>query len=270
MACSLVVYVDESGDQGFTFRTPSPAGSSHWFILGALVIRAKNDLRCVEAMRDVRKALERPPLAHIHWRTLKHHDKVFYAQAVAKLPAWLIAVCVHKPSIRDRATFQQKDRLYFYAARHLLERVSWLAKDTAVAGEGDGRARLVFSERTHMSYNALFAYLDLLERRQKTGEDVRIDFPRLCLEREKITVIQPYKQAGLQLVDAWVGAAWNGLEQDKYGNREARYARVLSALLYQHRGSAESYGIKIIPNEAAAFVDREAEAGRLEVWWRKN
>ena len=190
--------------------------------------------------------------------------------AVAKLPARLIAVCVHKPTIRDRSTFQLKDVLYFYAVRYLLERVSWLARDAAVAGEGYGRARLVFSERTHMSYSDLFTYLDLLKRRQKTGEDVRIAFPALCLEREKIKVIQSYKQAGLQLVDAWVGAAWNGLEQDKYGNREARYAQVLSPLLYRHRGAAESYGIKIIPDEAVAFVDREAEAGRLEAWWRKN
>ncbi len=165
-------------------------------------------------MRDVRKALGRAPLAHIHWRTLKHHDKVFYAQVLAKLPARLIAVCVHKPSIRDRTTFQQKDVLYFYAVRYLLERVSWLARDAAVAGEGDGRARLVFSERTHMSYIDLFTYLDLLKRRQKAGVDVRIAFPALCIERDKIKVIQSYKQAGLQLVDAWVGAVWNGLEQE--------------------------------------------------------
>ncbi len=270
MICSFVVYIDESGDQGFTFRTPSPAGSSHWFILGALVVRDKNDLQCVEAMRNVRNALGRPALAHIHWRKLKHHDKVFYAQALAKLPARLIAACVHKPSIRDRTTFQQKDVLYFYAVRYLLERVSWLARDAAVAGEGDGRARLVFSERTHMSYADLLSYLTRLKHSQLAGEDVRIHFPSLCLESDKVTVLQPQKRAGLQLGDAWTGAAWNSLEEDKYGNREPRYARILCPLLYRHSGSSEGYGLKLIPKEGVTFVESEIAAGRIEPWWRQS
>jgi len=235
------------------------------------VIRAENDLRCVEAMRDVRKALGRPVLAHIHWRKLKHHDKVFYAQAVAKLPARLFAVCVHKPSIRDRSTFQLKDVLYFYAVRYLLERVSWLARDTAVAGEGDGRARLVFSERKNMSYSELFSYLDLLKQRQEAGEeDVRVHFQSLCLDRDKIMVLQPQLRAGLQLVDAWTGAVGNSLEEDKYGNREPRYAKVLSPLVYRHGGVSDSYGLKTIPKEGVAFVEREITAGRIEPWWRQS
>lgn len=270
MACSFVVYIDESGDQGFTFRTPAPAGSSHWFILGALVIRERNDLQCVETMRDARKGLGRPPLEHIHWRKLKHHDKVFYAQALTKVPARLIAACVYKPSLDDRTTFQQKDVLYFYTVRYLLERVSWLARDHAVAGEGDGRARLVFSERKNMSYSELYSYLDRLKERQEAGEDISMHSPSLCLDRDKIKVLQPQKWAGLQLVDAWTGAVWNSLEEDKYGNREPRYAKVLSPLVYRHGGVSDSYGLKIIPKEGVVFVESEITAGRIDPWWSQT
>ncbi|HWE01892.1 MAG TPA: DUF3800 domain-containing protein [Tepidisphaeraceae bacterium] len=39
---SFIVYIDESGDDGFKFNTGG-SGSSEWFILSAVVIRARND-----------------------------------------------------------------------------------------------------------------------------------------------------------------------------------------------------------------------------------
>jgi hypothetical protein len=36
MAASFVVYIDESGDEGFVFK-PDGSGSSRWFVLGAAV-----------------------------------------------------------------------------------------------------------------------------------------------------------------------------------------------------------------------------------------
>jgi len=270
MACSFVVYIDESGDQGFTFRQPAPAGSSHWFILGALVVRRENDLQCVETMRRIRKAMGRQPNAHIHWRRLKHDDKVYFAQELSKMPVRLIAVCVHKPSLQDVSTFQRNDLLYFYAVRYLLERVSWLVRDT-IPTQGDGTAQLVFSKRKRMSYDNLFCYLKRLEQSAKYGADIRIHFPSFCLNRKRdIKVFEPQKRAGLQLVDGWAGAVWNSLEQNKYGNREPRYAHILSPVLYRYHDTAMSYGVKIMPKEAIAFVEREVRLGRIYPWWQKT
>ena len=38
VAASFVVYVDESGDEGFKFQ-PRESGSSRWFVMSAIVFR---------------------------------------------------------------------------------------------------------------------------------------------------------------------------------------------------------------------------------------
>jgi len=46
---SFIVYIDESGDEGFVFR-PDGTGSTRWFVLSAAVIRQSNDLQMVACL----------------------------------------------------------------------------------------------------------------------------------------------------------------------------------------------------------------------------
>ena len=80
---SFRVYVDESGDEGFVFHTDG-TGSSRWLVLSAVMVRTKNDLSLVKLVGETRKLLGRQPGQHLHFRDLKHAQRVPYIRQIAK------------------------------------------------------------------------------------------------------------------------------------------------------------------------------------------
>ena len=167
MTSSFCAYIDESGCDGFKFRSSmDEQGSSDWFVLAALITRKAIDLQTVKSIYIVRKELKLSPKKHIHWKKLKHQEKVRYAQVIVGLQTRCIAICVHKPSLLEPETFQDKHRLYFYTVRYLIERISWLARDRHNPQKwgGDGSVELLFSNRGGLSYDAMKNYLRLLKR----------------------------------------------------------------------------------------------------------
>jgi hypothetical protein len=125
MPCSYVVYVDESGDEGLTRR----AGTSEWFVLSAVITRKCNDLETVKLVDRVRTVLNRPLQKSLHFRDLRHEHRLPFVEAIARAPLRLVSVLVHKPSILEPERFRDTHRLYFYAVRFLMERVSWLCRE---------------------------------------------------------------------------------------------------------------------------------------------
>jgi len=247
---SFRAYIDESGDEGFKFRKSLDGeASSDWFVLAAFVTRKKTDLETVKVIDMVRQELQLYPGKHIHWKKLKHAQKVRYAQLMAMLRARLIAVCVHKPSLLEPEKFQERYRLYFYAVRYLVERISWLARDRHSPAKwgGDGTVELIFSNRQGMSYDEMRQYLRLLETRKQMGNDIRIEFDRIPIDIMKTQT--PGRSMGLQLADATAGAFFNAIERDKYGNTEPRYLKTLLPILYRSADSYWGYGFKIVPRE---------------------
>ncbi|MFW6132920.1 MAG: DUF3800 domain-containing protein [Planctomycetota bacterium] len=173
---SFVTYVDESGDEGFLFKGLG-RGSSVWFVLSAVVTRKHRDLPTVRLVDEMREVLGRTHHSPLHFRRLKHHQRLPYLQRIARARLRAVTVLIHKPSIRQPELFGERYRLYFYAARLLLERVSWLCRDHSHRDDsGDGSTQLFFSNRAGMSYEEMRVYLDKLQRRSRTGEDIRIDW----------------------------------------------------------------------------------------------
>lgn len=257
MGASFVAYIDESGDEGFKFRrSVSEQASSDWFVLTALITHKRTDLRTVKAIDRVRRELRLRPGTHVHWKKLKHVEKVRYSQIMATLRTTLMAVCVHKPSLFEPESFRERYRLYFYAVRYLLERASWLARDgdSSARRDGDGAIELVFSNRQGMSYEEMRRYLRLLQRQRQSGHDIRIEFERVPVAN--LGTRAPGECMGLQLADAAAGAFFNALERDRFGNTEPRYLQTLLPLLYRHRASVHGYGLKIMP--ANAIQDTKA------------
>lgn len=125
MTASFVAYIDESGDEGFKFRDNlEEQRSSDWFILATLITRKKTDLETVKVIDNVRSEFKLHRRKHVHWKDLKHPQKVRYVQIITSLRTKIIALCVHKPSLLEPEKFQERYRLYFYAVRYLLERLS--------------------------------------------------------------------------------------------------------------------------------------------------
>jgi len=99
-----------------------------------------------------------------------------------------------------------------------------------------------------MSYEEMRDYLRLLKKQQESGQDIRIEFDKVLIE--KIKTYTPGKSMGLQLADATAGAFFNALERDRFGNTEPRYLQILVPVLYRHEQNIKGYGIKIVPREA--------------------
>jgi len=261
---TFVVYIDESGDEGFRFDTAN--SSTRWFVLAAAVTRKVDDARLVHLARDVRARLNRPALCHLHFRKLDHQPRLFYVGRIAESKVKVVAVLVDKRAITSPETFRQESRLYFYAARYLLERVSWYCRDHKTASDtGDGSARVVFSNRSNLSYDSLREYIARLKEKSKSG-DVRIEWQVISHEPAGICALQAKSCAGLQVVDAVASSFFCAVEQSALGYTEDRYARMLKPVVYNHHGKYIGYGVKLWPRE----LERGLETEKRFSWLRET
>jgi hypothetical protein len=260
---SFVVYIDESGDEGFIFKEDG-SGSSRWLVLSAAVIRKVNDLQMVSCLKEVRGVLGKPPKTPLHFADLKHEQRVPYIRRVGGLPIRTVSVAIYKPLMREPEKFQNtKYLLYRYATRMLLERVSWLCRDTRREGEGDGFAEIIFSNRSNMSYEEIREYLRLLQRQHDSNpQQVQIDPTVIDLER--IRSVEHSKLAGLQVADAVASGVHFAVKVNRYGETEPAYLPHLKKTLYRHKGELMGYGIKIWPEDFATTKEKAPEVENLE------
>lgn len=243
MSAEFFAYIDESGDEGFTFR-PDGSGSSRWLVLSALVMRRENDARVVQVAREARELLRKPAKFPLHFRDLKHEQRVALAGLIGQMPSRTVSVLVHKPSIPEPETFQREAyALYRYASRLLLERVSWLCRDHR---KGDGLVELIYSNRSAMSYDELRDYLDRLKRDSAT-KDVRIYWA--LIDPARVRAVNHDQLAGLQLADAVATSAYYAVTPNIYGDIEDRYLRLIAPTIYRHQRRTKGYGLKFWSQE---------------------
>ena len=257
MACStFVVYVDESGDEGFSFDR----GSSEWFVLSAVIIKRAIELETVRLVDRIRNQLLRPEKKPLHFRDLKHEQRLPFIGEISKASLRTVSVIIHKPSIKEPEKFHERFRLYYYTVRYLLERVSWYCRDHKLPkDEGDGSAQIIFSNRSGMSYLEMKEYLGLLKDQTRLA-DVRIDWN--VINPDKFIAYSPGKKMGLQIVDAIAGSVFFAVQPTRYGYIEDRYIRMLKPVVYHHGGKYRGYGLKFWPRE----MDQRLETA-VELEW---
>jgi hypothetical protein len=251
MAYSYRVYIDESGDDGIRhFRSPgSGGGASHWLIIGACVVRANRDLELVAARDQIKRECKpKSQSRSIHFKDLNHSQRRRACQIVAEQPLRFTTVLGLKKTPRAER-FSEKNQLYFYLTRYLLERVSWLCRDMRKrVPEGNGQAQIVFSRRGGMSYDSFKEYLRNLRRR----DDVEIHWPSIDIEA--VDAQDHSRLAGLQIADCGTSAIAAMIEPDRYGNVEGAYAAEIARKVYNRSGNYMSYGIKMLPRVEEADI----------------
>lgn len=253
MASAFSTFIDESGCEGFRFGK----GSSEWFVLSGVVVRKAEEIESVKVVDLVRQKLGKAAKKPLHWKDLRHDHKVFFIDQCSRKPFKTVTVCIHKPSLIEPEKFQERYRLYFYTVRYLLERISWLCRDTLPKSHLKNRfTDLTFSNRSGMSYNDLKEYIELLN--QRTGFfDVRIDWS--VIDKNRVIALSPGKKMGLQVADAVAGAMFNALERNRFGYTEPRYAIILKPIVYHHSGRYVGYGLKFWPRETEELIRNNEE-----------
>lgn len=255
---SFVAYIDEAGCEGFKFL-PNEQGSSRWFVLSALVVRKQNDLQLVQVARQARELLRKEPKSPLHFRDLRHEQRVPLTRLLAQAPIRTVSVLIHKPSIEDPEVFQQKPfQLYRYASRLMLERVSWLCRDHRRVEDGDGRVELIFSNRSAMSYDDLRGYLGRL--REDPGQSRNIEWD--VLDLDLLRAVNHDQLAGLQLADAVASGVFYAVHRTQYGETEDRYLKLLGRTIYRRDGRLDGFGLKLWcgdPRETARVLRSASE-----------
>ncbi len=245
MTYSYKVYIDESGDDGIAnFRQPgSGGGASHWLVIGACIVRANRDLELVAARDKIKEECKPKTKGRsIHFKDLNHSQRRRACQIISEQPLRFSAVLGLKNTPKATA-FTDKNQLYFYLTRYLLERVSWLCRDLRKrVPEGNGKAQIIFSRRGGMSYDAFKSYLRNLQER----DDVKIHWP--AIDIEAVDAQDHSRLAGLQISDCGTSAIAAMIEPDRYGNVEGVYAEELAQKIYCRSENYFSYGLKMLPN----------------------
>lgn len=208
---------------------------------------------------SVRAKLGKPEKKPLHFRDLKHEQRLPYVDSIAKADLRTVSVLVHKPSLKEPEKFGGRYRLYFCGARFLLERVSWYCRDHRTPHDvGDGSVELVFSNRAEMSYTELKDYLKLLKN--QTGFfDVRVVSSVINLDL--VTAFTPGKRMGLQIADAVASSFYYAVQFSRHGFTENRYARMLKPVVYHRQGQHLGYGLKFWPKETDSLLKTEEVFG---------
>lgn len=262
---SFTVFIDESGDGGFVFK-PDGAGSSRWLILSAVVVRQKNALKVVELMKQVRLQLKAQPKQALHFVKLDHARRVAYARAIGEARFLrTVSVLIYKPALREPEIFQsQKDLLYRYGCRYLLERVSWLCEEHWVEGEGSGMAEVIFSNRDQMSYEDLRRYLAHLRDGRGDSSSHRIAWKHL--DPAHVRAVQHTQLAGLQLADAVASGLYAAVTPNRFGDLEDRYARLIKPTIRCFKGTTLGFGLKFWPDDLDSLKQKNPLVAGFSEW----
>ena len=227
MAHSYIAYIDESGDDGLIGRFRQAGGGggpSHWLALGATVWRLSRDLDMVGCAKSIIANLpERKQHKALHFAELDHAQRVMATGALARKIFRVTGIFAHKPVIPE-GIYVEKNQLYHYMSRYLIERLSWFCRDfRRYVPEGDGRVKIVFSRRGGMNYEDFQGYLNVLKGTY--DPDIQIHWP--VIDIDGVEAVDHGQRFGLQLADLAISGLRAALEPDAYGNVEPRFAEMM-------------------------------------------
>ncbi|SFR16850.1 DUF3800 domain-containing protein [Desulfoscipio geothermicus] len=151
-------YIDEAGDEGFTIRN-GEWKSSKWFIISALVVPEEFDRDLASVIDDLKDEFRsKNKLKPLHFRSLNHNRKKKVIQEIVNKGHFkIIGIGINKTRLISTDVLKnEKQFLYNYATRYLLERISWLVD------EYKRKVNLIFEHRRNTSYKELDSYIQSL------------------------------------------------------------------------------------------------------------
>jgi hypothetical protein len=256
-------FIDESGDDGLgKFREiGARGGQSRWLVISACLFRQTRQLDVVKWRDEISNKMPERKRRDLHFAQLNHGQKLATVQAISEKPLRAISVIAAKEPI-PAEIYTEKNQLYFYMTRYLIERLFWLCRDhRPTAPEGDGRLAITLLRRGGMQYDAFQEYLKRLKGNQ--SGDVRIHWP--VVDIDAVRAADHSTNASLQLADTIASAFAAGFEPDRYGNCELRYAEALKPVTYGRKGNYLSYGVKIVPQPESCNLNAQ-QIKMLNVW----
>lgn len=249
---NYTAYIDEAGDEGITKLRDAdgPGGQSLWLVLGGIIVRQEVDRELPRWRDQILEAFRFKRRDELHFRNLKHDQKVAAATMLAGKRMGICCVCSNKVTILDSpsvtAVYSQKGHLYNYLTRFLLERLTSVIASAAERSGNQARLSIVFSRRANTDYHAMREYFELMRDGREKIKPIRgIDWS--VFSPDDIRVENHSKWAGLQLADIATSAMFNALEPNRFGHIEPRYALSLKNNFIRHKSSLLDCGLTLVP-----------------------
>jgi len=241
----LICYVDEAGCSGGKYGE----GSSEFLTMGAVVYDRSHE-------PDILKVFDETRLERQHDRVLQKFSKAsdsdnFVLTRLMATKALRVAqVALHKPSMEGTFSRAHHKEEYQYLAKFLIERISWIARDSALArGIPDTKCHITFSEQKMYPYGDLVEYLEKL--RKGKGYNTSIEWKYI---EQDFDCTPHVNEAPVHLADIAASAIARAIEPKAHGMTDDRFQRNLSPALYRKHG--RQFGVKLFPSKEVAEMTR--------------
>jgi hypothetical protein len=142
---------------------------------------------------------------------------------------------------------------YNYAARLIVERISWLVSNAS------GAAKLIFERVRGYPEGVLIDYLALLRSRSSSDPSIRVDWGAI---HPKVRVDSPANLRGLSAADIAAGALDSAMRSDPHtGLLEPVYLETLAPVVMKFGTPARHlrFGLKALAPDDTPFTDL--------AWW---
>lgn len=233
MSIECTVYIDEAGDLGIGRGT-------QWFVLTAVIVNKDSEPKIRSIMASVKKRLN---LDNIHFRNLRSFEqRAYVVNQISNSCFEYVNVILDTSKLDIGKLNARKDDLYEkpgiflynHACRYLVERVSWLLRDT------DRKGKIMLSSRGTSRDAELIEYLNkLINNPNHTISDC---FTGICSKTAESWDM-------LQLADICATSMFYYHEVNAYGFVLPCYTKKLYKFLYQRNGTVDKYGIKYYTDE---------------------
>ena len=220
------VYIDEAGDLGCQRGT-------RWFVLSAVIVNKKDEPQIRAKLSQIRTRLN---VNSVHLRTLTDfYRRAFVSREINEEDFTYVNIIVDTNKL-DYRKINSTATAYNFICRMLLERTSWLLRDTNRVGD------IVLSARGTSRDRELIEYIQQKLLPFEDNQICSVAFEKVCA-----------KSAGswdlLQLADICATTMFLAYEVNGWGFRTPCYSRILQPHLYRYSGKAFSYGIKYFQKE---------------------
>ena len=251
-----IAYIDESGDDGLkTVRPIDPMGSSEWFVLSAVVIRADREKETLDEVRRIRSRLSRMIRPDIHFRHMRDENKLLVCKEIAGLNARCFAVVSNKRNMRryhnpSAAAVWSRNPFYCWITRLLLERVTTFCEARSRVDYGSPKpVKIVFSHRGGLSYGQLCAYLYKLRDQSRAGTLYlgQGDLAWSVVDLNQITSADHGQLEPLQLADCVASAFYEGVALKPNGTCNPEFAKLLKPRMWAPGGRIWKHGVMALP-----------------------
>ncbi|WP_417585077.1 DUF3800 domain-containing protein [Pelagibacterium sp.] len=244
-------YIDEAGDEGLGKLKVQgvSGGQSQFFAIGAFLVSAESDAQLARWRDDLVKPFPQRKGRDLHFRDLKHEQKVAVCHALAEKPFAACVVLSYKPTIVDSSKykiFKQPQHLYNYLVRFTLERITAAVRKRAEREGHEASLMVTFSRRQGTDYDVMREYLELIrDGKEKLYSVGKIDWS--VFDPVNIRVENHAVRAGLQLSDVITSATYAAFEPGLYGHCESGYCDAIRRKYIRQNGVALNCGLTLIP-----------------------